>query len=178
MNAFTIEFPSICIRALLLGYSTCGGIVTNAMYPGNYYWASCNHVAALPGLWNPLNNAFDCESFIFNVSNSWGSQKEGQDAIRGNFPFYCAYGVLKQESLPDFYADKCRYSRWDYIHNIYNHLIKFRMPRSVLYLEEFKDRFLQFLGEPCLSVRSDITKIVPYMDRASWHGPDLSKSEQ
>ena len=51
MNAFTIQFPSICIRALLDGYSTCGPLLAPAIYAGNFWWANCVHVAALPGMW-------------------------------------------------------------------------------------------------------------------------------
>lgn len=95
MNSFIIEFPSICLRALLDGYSTCGIIFQNpgvygkygydwifmhcslSLYRcfwcisicilsvrllrtnclkttrfcrlgGNFYWAHCDHIAALP----------------------------------------------------------------------------------------------------------------------------------
>lgn len=51
MNAYTIEFSSICLRALLKGYSSCGPLLSANIYAGNFWWASCNHVAFLPGLW-------------------------------------------------------------------------------------------------------------------------------
>lgn len=51
MNAYTVEFPSICIRALLKGYSSCGPLLSSNAYNGNFWWASCTHVANLPGLW-------------------------------------------------------------------------------------------------------------------------------
>jgi len=34
MNAFNIEFPSICLRALLEGYNTCGVENQDAHYSG------------------------------------------------------------------------------------------------------------------------------------------------
>ena len=34
MNAFNIEFPSICLRALLKGYNTCGVENQDAHYSG------------------------------------------------------------------------------------------------------------------------------------------------
>lgn len=51
MNAYVLEFPSICIRALLRGYSSCGPFLSTNIYQGNFWWASCSHVAQLPGLW-------------------------------------------------------------------------------------------------------------------------------
>jgi hypothetical protein len=69
MNAFTIEFPSICMRAILGGYSTCGygtqGV--KAHFTGNFWWADCGHVAALP----PIITFFDAwkaELFIGRTS--------------------------------------------------------------------------------------------------------------
>jgi hypothetical protein len=52
MNAFLYEFPSICLRALHSGYQ--------ASYSGNFWWATCDHVASLPRLWNP----FDACEFV------------------------------------------------------------------------------------------------------------------
>ena len=52
MNTFNIEFPSICLRAMLDGYSACGMEYQDAHYSGNFFWAHCDHVAALPRLWN------------------------------------------------------------------------------------------------------------------------------
>lgn len=37
MNTFNIEFPSICLRALNLGYSTCGMEYQDAHYSGNFW---------------------------------------------------------------------------------------------------------------------------------------------
>ena len=37
MNAFNIEFPSICLRALLKGYNTCGVENQDAHYSGMLY---------------------------------------------------------------------------------------------------------------------------------------------
>ena len=47
MNAFNIEFPSICLRALLKGYNTCGVENQDAHYSGNFWWADCEHIASL-----------------------------------------------------------------------------------------------------------------------------------
>ena len=37
LNTFTIEFPSICLRALNLGYSTCGAELLHSYYAGNFW---------------------------------------------------------------------------------------------------------------------------------------------
>ena len=42
MNTFNVEFPSICLRALNLGYSTCGMEYQDAHYSGNFWYASYN----------------------------------------------------------------------------------------------------------------------------------------
>eukprot|EP00667_Euglena_gracilis_P017150 EG_transcript_18020 len=63
MNTFSVEFPSICLRALLEGYVACGanlkddvyGEVYDPHYSGTVFWANCDHLAALP----PLGNHFD-----------------------------------------------------------------------------------------------------------------------
>jgi hypothetical protein len=48
MNAFNLEFPSVCARALLRhGYSVCGIENQDAHYSGNFWWADCQHIAAL-----------------------------------------------------------------------------------------------------------------------------------
>ena len=57
MDTFAIEFPSICLRALNLGYIACGMEQSDATahYSGNFWWSTCDHVARLP----PLNDRFD-----------------------------------------------------------------------------------------------------------------------
>eukprot|EP00667_Euglena_gracilis_P011623 EG_transcript_11877 len=74
MNTFSVEFPSICLRALLDGYVACGanlkddpGEVYDPHFSGTVFWANCDHFAALP----PLGNRFDGwapELWPFNVS--------------------------------------------------------------------------------------------------------------
>jgi hypothetical protein len=173
MNAYIIEFPSICIRALLLGYSICGTIGSDQFFAGTFAWASCNHVAALPGLWNPLNNAFACEYFLFNVSNSWGG-------YRAEFPRHCAYASHEQNEVPDLYGGQI-IPRRAYLQDIFDHINHFDMPPSILaksLLKHNKKEHLRYFGEPCLGVDSDISKIAPYIDRPSWPGPDVHPSER
>lgn len=38
VNSFIIEFPSICMLALLSGYATCGSDFEQAAYETNIWW--------------------------------------------------------------------------------------------------------------------------------------------
>lgn len=70
LNTFTVEFPSICTRALLNGFSVCGVEYQAAHYSGNFWWADCDHVATLPKLRNRFD-AYALEYFIFRISNDF-----------------------------------------------------------------------------------------------------------
>lgn len=90
MNTFILEFPSICIRALQRGYVSCGVDYQDAHYSGNFWWADCHHVAALP----PLNDRFDAyaaEFFIFNVALE---DRRSKSAIMILFVIYFACSKL------------------------------------------------------------------------------------
>jgi hypothetical protein len=56
MNAFNIEFPSICMRAVgRLRYATCGVEYQEEHYSGNFWWSDCEHWSQLP----PLKERFN-----------------------------------------------------------------------------------------------------------------------
>jgi hypothetical protein len=38
VNSFVVEFPSICILALLNGYAACGGDFEDGAYDTNIWW--------------------------------------------------------------------------------------------------------------------------------------------
>mmetsp|Transcript_5175 Transcript_5175/g.17038 ORF Transcript_5175/g.17038 Transcript_5175/m.17038 type:complete len:333 (-) Transcript_5175:118-1116(-) len=96
MNAFTIEFPSACIKAILEGYPLCGiqlieaqHIHGGAHYSGTYFWADCDHVARLP----PLDDPYDywaVEFAMFNVSNHRARRWEWANKCA-----YNAYSCMK-----------------------------------------------------------------------------------
>lgn len=79
MNAFNLEFPSICLRALNEGYAVCGMENQDGHYSGNFWYANCEHVAKLPSLEN-MYDAYEVEYFVFKVSHhkkinkAWGSR--------------------------------------------------------------------------------------------------------
>ena len=87
MNAFTIEFPSICLRALLAGYSTCGSEYQDAHYSGNFWWARCDHVARLKPLRNPFD-AHAAEFFVLKSSPDYGTMLKLAENCGYN-PFHC-----------------------------------------------------------------------------------------
>ena len=72
MNTFTLEFPSVCLRAILGGYTTCGygtqgGDSARAHFSGNFFYADCGHVAALPQIVT-FFDAWKSEFFIARTS--------------------------------------------------------------------------------------------------------------
>jgi len=108
MNTFNIEFPSICLRALLAGYSTCGYGSQLGHYTGNFWWADCGHVAALPPLWSKFD-AYAVEYLIMNVS------LVNKDVFERNCA-YEAYHCL--DGRIDHYAQHC--PRNDYMDTVNN----------------------------------------------------------
>lgn len=87
MNAMVLEFPSICLRALSLGYATCGPEYQDAHYSGNFWWTTCDHVAAL----QPLENLFDAyaaEFFLLRVLGDYTSHRIYGEHCGYN-PYHC-----------------------------------------------------------------------------------------
>jgi len=93
MNAFHLEFPSICARAILRhGYSACGAENQIAHYSGNYWWADCQHIAALDPP-NPRFNPWAYEFFVLGNSYKFNPR----------FGYRCGYNVFH-----------CGVNRYDY----------------------------------------------------------------
>lgn len=84
MNTFNLEFPSICMRALLDGYNSCGMEYQDAHYSGNYWWANCDHVAKLIPL-PSLYDAYAVEFFIFKMTHN--------DQLNKKIGFKCGYST-------------------------------------------------------------------------------------
>ena len=86
LNTFTVEFPSICLRALLAGYPTCGYGAQSGHYSGNFFWADCRHVAALsrPKVFQPWQQ----EMFILHTSASPEKESEWFDRCAYS-PYHC-----------------------------------------------------------------------------------------
>lgn len=102
MNTFNLEFPSICMRALLDGYSTCGMEYQDAHYSGNFFWANCDHIASLPQLYNRFDS-WSVEYYPFNISRD--------DSSNRVFAENCGYSVHKCRNV-NHYDHECHRSTY------------------------------------------------------------------
>lgn len=154
MNAFNIEFPSTCIRALLQGYVGCGVEYQDTHYSGNFWWADCDHIAALPGLWDPIDNAYACEYFMYNVSND--------HSHRHNFAKACGYNMY--HCNVNHYDSRCPREKY--------------LPRLLQLLSSpgltlppnptaNNDRNNEWASKHCPKVH-----MKPYMSQPSWFGSE------
>ena len=101
MNTFNLEYPSICLRALMKGHLSCGVNYAGIHYSGNYWWANCEHVAALDALFNVLDS-FVAEYFLYNTSYS-----DDNSALLGN---NCAFSAFNSDlNLYDVECPKALY---------------------------------------------------------------------
>lgn len=90
MSAVTLEYPSICIRALLEGSSVCGILYKDfpsSHFHGNFWWASCDHIAHLPPFYSPLLGYPDAEMWLFRVGSKIA-----------DFSNKCAYVAVRDEN--------------------------------------------------------------------------------
>lgn len=93
MNSLTLEFPSVCARALLKhGYSACGSEGQIGHYSGNFFWANCEHVAKLD-IPRTRFDAWLYEYFVLANSNKFNYK----------FGYECGYSVFH-----------CDVNRYDY----------------------------------------------------------------
>lgn len=107
MNTFTLEFPSICLRAILGGYTTCGygsqgGASARAHFSGNFFWADCGHIAALPRIIT-FFDAWKAEFFVGRTS------KLPQNRL--HIMHRCAYESHHCD-LKNHYAEVCKRSSY------------------------------------------------------------------
>jgi len=111
MNAFNIEFPSVCGRALRTGnYAACGVEFLvdyhTAHYSGNFFWANCRHIVALA----PMTSRFDsfaAELLLFNRSAAQGDRESNR-----RFGQRCGYSAFN--CCVDFYKQDCKREFWDW----------------------------------------------------------------
>jgi hypothetical protein len=169
LNSFAMEFPSICLRALIDGYSACGPNYQDGHYSGNFWWAACNHVAKLPQLPDPINSAYDAEFFALRAIGGWPGSSH-------KFCLKCAYRPFHCQV--NHYERLC--PRAEYLPIIYN---------LISDDEEYSDKLIPIgysgiLGKPttvdnpavwddapCLSAKtpmSEAAAAVPYENRPSY----------
>ena len=104
MNAFNLEFPSICLRALVDGYDSCGMESQDGTYSGNFWWANCEAVASLL----PLTNRFDAyrvEYGIFQYTQD-AAKNEERSYRCGYSSFNCNVDHYSEECPRSFYLHK------------------------------------------------------------------------
>ena len=155
MNAFNLEFPSTCLRALLSGYSACGVEYQEALYSGTFWWADCDHVAALPGLWDPINNAHDVGDFVFNISTD-------RD-VRKRYAEYCGYSMF--HCHVNHYTTRC--PRSTFIKNVGNLLLSDTLPpNSAVSRRSLSNEWVK---QKCTAIYKR-----PYMEQPAWRGKDAT----
>ena len=95
MNAWILEFPSICLRALSRGYSTCGIDYNNRHYSGNFWWANCKHIAELPKLLDNFDHK-EPEFFLFKTTPD-PKLNDKYSKHCGYNPFHCGVDSYNEE---------------------------------------------------------------------------------
>jgi len=153
MNTFNLEFPSICLRALLNGHLSCGMEYQDAHYSGNFFWADCDHVASLPKLWNRFD-PWSAEYFIFNVSR--------HQHINMRFGENCGYSTYNCIGV-DHYAQECPRER--YKAKLLQYVSSFELPPNT---KSSVNSSFDWVSKNC----RDLTKL-PYVQQRSFK--DASK---
>ena len=152
MNTFNIEFPSICLRALLDGYSACGMNSQDGHYSGNFFWAHCDHIAALPRLHTRFN-AWAVERSMFNVSHG--------RLVRNAFSDNCGYSTHR--CRVDHYQHEC--PRDSYRHKIIRYIQTSGLPLNPVSTGGPKDviEHQKWVNETCSLLRKK-----PYKEQIYW----------
>lgn len=118
MNTFIVEFPSICINALLDGYSTCGvnyrPYTNNTSIPphysGSFWWSRCDYIATLPAPTKTEGyDAYAAEWFPLTISKDFVKRRMFGDQCSKNI----------HDSNIYFYQ---KYTRDNYIHLVHEAL--------------------------------------------------------
>eukprot|EP00667_Euglena_gracilis_P011889 EG_transcript_12171 len=157
MNTFSIEFPSVCLRALLEGYVACGANLLSFMhrhigphFSGTFFWANCDHLAALPRLANPFD-AWAVELWPFKVSRHLHPQEW--------FAFNCAFNAHRCHWLP--YRKPCL--RSSYRSKLLGYLQREELPPSDVATRDISAAWVRQHCHPLLSH--------PYTNAPFWTHP-------
>lgn len=107
MNAFTLEFPSICARAMLNhGYLACGIELVRTggpkfYYAGNFWWADCDHIAKL----GPTPSRYDAWVQEFLVLADSGNRRSKLDPNCGYSALNCGAKHYREGCPRAWYRD-------------------------------------------------------------------------
>jgi hypothetical protein len=151
MNAFVIEFPSICLKAMQAGYSTCGPSYQRSHYSGNFWWATCDHVAGLRYLKNPFD-AHSAEFFILEPTRNYLLNLQIAENCGYN-PFHCGVNHY------DFPCPRSRY-QGVLLSNIMNQELLPNPTHTLL------NKTAVYIKEVCERARS-----LPMADKRKWLMP-------
>jgi len=149
MNAFVLEFPSICMRALEAGYSTCGPAYQTGHYSGNFWWADCEHVADL-SIPHDRFAAHDAEYYILTVTRDYGHDCDMAENCGYN-PFHCKVNHY------DFLCPRSRYQGV-----ILNNLLNDELPPNPTHT--YNNNTLAFVQHQCSRLRA-----LPSNKKKDWH---------
>lgn len=150
MNTLTLEYSSICLRALMAGSSICGSLyrhLPTSHFAGNFFWASCNHVAQLAPLPSPVTD-FEAAEFFLMRTNDLPKKTP-------KFATKCAYEVLS--ATRRFYREAIL--PVEYISRLHELVEKRELPSCGISVTAKAPSFLcrgdlVFKNQPCLSVRT------------------------
>lgn len=115
MNAFALEFPSICLRALLDGYDSCGMENQEGTYSGNFWYANCDAVANLL----PLSNRFDAYKVEYGIFQYTTDARKNEE-----HSYKCGYSTYN--CYVNHYEKEC--PRSSYIHKLTQYGAQYELP--------------------------------------------------
>ena len=120
MNAFLLEFPSICLRAVgLRKYFTCGPIFQDGYYSGNFFYSDCAHIAQLPVLPDPLDWG---QPEFFATQHMHPAYHVMSKIAQG-----CGYSNM--HCYRDLYGNEC--PRKDYVQRIWDSVMSKKLPPTM-----------------------------------------------
>lgn len=152
MNTFNIEFPSICLRALLSGYSSCGMEYQDAHHSGNFWWANCEHIASLPELVDRFD-AWKSEFFLYRISP--------HHHINHLYGENCGYSTYKCIGV-NHYDHEC--PRSVYRNKIMKYVSQYELPPNDV---ATISRKLEWVQKNCGEIRK-----IPYEKQEWWNIPE------
>jgi hypothetical protein len=118
------------------------------VFSGNYWWADCEHVSALPPLVDRFN-AYTAEFFVFNVTSFRGLSKF--------FGQHCGYSTFKCHGV-NHYDHECAF-------DVYRPKLLEYVTSEALPVSEFST-----MKKPLSEVLSACSsmKHVPYLNQIGW----------
>jgi len=108
INSFIVEFPSICLIALLSGYATCGTDFQEGVYDTNIWWANCHHIANLANIDEQFGTILNATISTLSTSST-STNEDNRRLTSSNVSHALEYALHAGQML----KDKFLYSRQD-----------------------------------------------------------------